>query len=171
MKEKIAKADPEKLTGKQEDFCRLYVSLGSVSEAARLSGHKFPGARLAGERLLERPEIRKRVKRLKEAQKTAALRDTALRGLCRAALCDPADAFRLLTLEDEALKEAVTQAELLCVAEVKRQKGVTEIKFIDRVKALETVCRLAEESEGEKLGAADLISAVKASVGGSDYEA
>lgn len=157
----------EKLSKRQEDFCRLYASTLSPAESARLAGYPPPAYRLTGLKLLEKPEIKRRIESLKEEDRLNTLRNEALLALCRAAVSDCSPALALMTLDDEAFTSAAKETELFCISEIKRQKGVTEIKFIDRIKALEAVCRLTENECGTHLGAADLISAVKASVGGS----
>lgn len=160
------------LTARQEDFCRLYLQTGSPGEAARLAGWPGKGWEKTGLRLLSDPAIRKRVESLSAAERkcrsTSRLYRSALTGLCRMALGGCGDALRLLSMDDETLREQADGLDLLCVSEIKRQKGgTTEIKFLDRVKALEAVCRLAGD-ETEESGAADLIRAVQASAGGRD---
>lgn len=156
-----------KLSKKQEDFCILYSSTLSPSLSARLAGYPPPAYRLTGLKLLKKPEIKKRIENLKEEEnRLSALRNEAILALCRAAASDCSPALTLMTLDDDAFTAAAKETELFCISEIKRQKGVTEIKFIDRIKALEAVCRLTENECGPRLGVADLISAVKNSVGG-----
>lgn len=160
----------EKLSKRQEDFCFLYASTLSPSEAARLAGYPPPAYRLTGLKLLKKPEIRRRIESLQEENRLTALRNEALSALCRAATSDCSSALALMTLDDEAFVSAAKKTELFCISEIKRQKGVTEIKFIDRIKALEAVCRLTEDGENGKTSASDLISAIKASVREDPYD-
>lgn len=176
MSDKTGKTKGSKgLTKRQEDFCRLYAALGSPGEAARAAGYPRVAAQRTGLRMLEDPAIRGRLSKLKETSrgKAAALRDTALTGLLRAALESPAGALRILDVPDgekfgDTAESIFGEGSLLCVSEIKRSKGVTELKFIDRVKALETVFRLANETDEAGSGAADLINALRSSVKG-DY--
>ncbi len=155
------------LTKRQEDFCRLYAELLSPAEAAIQAGYSAEGARLTALRLLENRRVRERINSVIGEKQLSNIRETALRGLCRAALADPSGALRLLDCGDEGVSRAAEGAELLCISEIKKQKGGgTEIKFIDRVKALETVCRFADPEGNGKTGIDDLINAVKASAAG-----
>lgn len=150
-----------KLTARQEDFCRLYLRSFSASEAARLAGFPARGSEKTGLRLLASPEISRRLESLHRKQTDADLRKQALTALFRAASGGVGDALRLLSMDDDALKAEAETLDLVCVSEIKRQKGgTTEIKFIDRVKAWETVCRLCDTA-GSESGAADLIRAVE----------
>ena len=160
----------DKLSKRQEDFCFLYASTLSPSISARLAGYPPPAYRLTGLKLLKKPEIRRRIEALNEEDKLASLRNEALFALCRAATADCSAALSLMTLDDEAFLSAAKETELFCISEIKRQKGVTEIKFIDRIKALEAVCRLTESECSNKYTAADLISAVKNSVREDSYD-
>lgn len=160
------------LTTRLEDFCQLYLHLGSPGEAARLAGWPGKGCEKTGLRLLSDPAVRKRVETLREAERQgkrlARQRESAISGLCHAALSGCGDALRLLCMDDETLQKQAGNLDLFCVSEIKRQKGgTTEIKFLDRIKALEAVCRLTEDLT-EESGAADLIRAVQASTGGWD---
>ena len=155
----------EKLNKKQEDFCAAYAATSNAYEAARLAGYPRAGRELKGLRLLKDAKIRKRIDQLTAQRKKTAAKDFAINGLLRAALCGATDAVKLLTMDDEELKTAVEGMDLFCIAEIKRQKGGTEIKFIDRIKALEAVCRLSED-ESERSGAAELIKAVTDSANG-----
>lgn len=150
----------KKLSQRQEDFCRLYLGCFSAGDAARLAGFPAKGSEKAGLRLLSRPEIQNRLTLLRRKEVTGDLRANALRLLFHLSSGGCGDALRLLTMEDTELRNEADALDLCAVAEIKRAKGGTEIKFIDRVKALETVCRLCDEAEGGS-GAADLIRAVE----------
>ncbi len=101
-------------------------------------------------------------------KKLDVLRQTAMEGLSRAALSGGGDALRMLCMDEETLLREADRLDLLCVSEIKRQKGeITEIKFIDRVKALEAVCRLTEQKEDTGTGA-ELLQALYASTGRQD---
>ncbi|HOA33054.1 MAG TPA: hypothetical protein PKO20_00430, partial [Clostridiales bacterium] len=72
-------------------------------------------------------------------------------GLRRAAFGSIADAIRLM-FDENLNPEELDGLDLFCVSEIKRPKGGgMEIKFIDRLKALEKLQSLAEtEREADK---------------------
>lgn len=154
-----------KLTKKQENFCAAYVLTANAAEAARIAGYPRLRREITAIRLMSDSKIKKRISQLSAQQKKDAAKDAAIKALLRAATCPVSDAVRLLATDDEELKTAAEETDLFCISEIKRQKGGTEIKFIDRIKALEAVCRLIGDADGS-VGAAELIKAVTESANG-----
>lgn len=115
-------------------FCRLYLETMDVNAAAKRCGIADGCA------MLERESVRREVQRQREAGGDVR-REDVVRRLCALAFAPEADAIRLAWLENPA--QAADGLNLSSVAEFKRSStGGVEIKFIDRVKALEALERI-----------------------------
>ena len=134
----------KELTKREEQFCTLYALLQNETEAARLAGFKLTPKK-SGVRMLEREEIRKRI-----SEKKAEFEDTATAkaGLRRLAFGSIADAVKLM--QNSILDP--DELDLFMVSDLKiGASGITEIKFFDRHKALESLACLegaANDSDG-----------------------
>ena len=127
----------KELTSKEKLFC-TYYSLGRCGrEAAVKSGYIFPEK--AAVKLLRRRDITEEIMRL-DKQREATQKDITI-GYQRLAFGCISDAVCLL-FSDEVSREEIEKMDLFNVSEIKRKKGGDiEIKFFDRLKALE---KLAE---------------------------
>ncbi|MED9969516.1 MAG: terminase small subunit [Ruminococcus sp.] len=143
-----------KLTGKQIEFCRSFVYTGDPSAAAIAAGYaKNPGR--AGEKLLSCPEVTAEIQRICE-QREKIFSHLASLGYQRLAFGSISDAVSLLYLEHPTA-EQLRSMDLFMVSEIKKPKdGMLEIKFFDRLKALE---KLATERESPS-GVSDLFDAI-----------
>ncbi len=125
----------EKLSKKEQDFCRYYAYLRSPREAAALAGFILLPER-CGEKLLDKKKIRDEILRLEAQQSDFKL---AKAGFRRLAFGSVADAVRLLDGE----RENVDGLDLFMVSDIKIPKGGgMEIKFFDRQKALECLASM-----------------------------
>lgn len=132
-----------KLTDKETLFCTYYCIGRNGREAAAKSGYVFPERTAA--KLLRRKEIISFIKKYDKAHKNETLSIAA--GYRRLAFGCIADAVSLL-FDEEITKEKIEGMDLFNVSEIKRQKGgALEIKFFDRLKALEKL-----EANFEKTG-------------------
>ncbi len=135
----------EKFTGKSlpkeklMDFCLLYNALGDPAEAARRIGiTKDP--KLEGQRLLNLKSVQKTLLALSSHTDTHHLVRT---GLNRLAFGSISDAVKLIS--DDVSEVDVHSLDLFNVSEIKRVKGGgVEIKFFDRLEALEKLITLEE---------------------------
>lgn len=137
------------------DFAVKYALCGNAYEAAVYAGAPRAAAAFEGVRLLCMKSVRRKIAAFKQEQEECA----AVQGLRRIAFGRVNDAVKLMFAED-VTPEAVEQADLYCVSEIKRDRGgKIEMKFFDRQKAIE---RLLEFESGENDGdrARDLISAI-----------
>lgn len=127
----------KELTSKEKLFC-TYYSLGRCGrEAAVKSGYIFPEKTAV--KLLRRRDITEEIMRL-DKQREATQKDITI-GYQRLAFGCISDAVCLL-FSDEVSREEIEKMDLFNVSEIKRKKGGDiEIKFFDRLKALE---KLAE---------------------------
>lgn len=127
-----------KLSSKQELFCHYYHITRNHKEAAARAGFLLPDR--TGLKLLASQDIRRRIREL-DGQK--GFRQEAIRGLKRIAFGSISDAVRLL--RDEEI-ENLDGLDLFMVSEIKRPKGGgMEIRFYDRLKALEILSQCGEQ--------------------------
>lgn len=125
----------ERLSMREKIFCNAYVNCGNAKEAATSAGYEGVAQRV-GERLLNEPRITEEIERLTELKKRE-FSQMAILGYKRLAFGSVADAVNLLYL-DKPDKEQLEEMDLFMISEIKRPKeGVMEIKFFDRLKALE----------------------------------
>lgn len=132
------------LTLKEKDFCRYFAICKNQREAAAKAGYAFPER--SGLRLLEKAEIRNYISELTLPPKCS---EEAAEGLRKIAFGSVADAIKLLLSEPETLE--VEKLDLFMVSEIKFQKGsISEIKFFDRIKALDALKTVTETQSDEK---------------------
>lgn len=137
---------------KQDDgaFCRAYLRTMDPERAAAEIGRRD------GFAFLERRSIREKLDKMREAAAGQLRRDDALRRLAQLAFGRANDAVKLALHAGETDPEKL---DLSAVAEFKvTDKGGVEVKLVDRVRALETLCGLLESGEGH--GAEDLYRAL-----------
>ena len=121
------------LTAKEKTFCNCFVSCGSADEAAYNAGF-VRNPKRSGEELLCREDIADEIKRLGKCR-TSSLSEIATVG------------YRRLLYMENPSREQLEHMDLFLVSEIKRPKdGSMEIKFFDRLKALE---KLTDDSEKE----------------------
>ncbi|MCL2513208.1 MAG: terminase small subunit [Oscillospiraceae bacterium] len=138
-------------------FCRLYSETLNPREAAARAGYLIRPEYNAF-KLLNDPKITEKLEELSNSGREAA--GDAAAGLRRIAFGSVSDAVTLLYAEN-ADKEQIEQLDLFNVAEIKRPKGGgMEIKFFDRIKALE---KLMAVSDGGGKGAGTFIEALERS--------
>lgn len=142
------------LTKKEKEFCRNYARLQNSREAAYLAGYTaLPAVR--GERLLARQEIRNEIK---QQLRLSSDLGCAAAGLRRLAFGSVADAVRLIHGETDN----PDSLDLFMVSDIKLPKGGgMEIKFYDRLKALESLAVM--ESSSADTGATEFYRALEGS--------
>lgn len=120
------------LTKKEKLFCLYFSSLRNAREAAALSGYILP--KKSGGDLLERAEIRREIEKVSKSYPET---DEIKSGFRRLAFSSPADGIKLIFKEDIS-DEEIEKFDLYNISEIKKAKnGNIEIKFFDRLKALE----------------------------------
>lgn len=134
-----------KLTEKERLFCIYYAEDGDARGCAARAGYIVAPRRSAA-RLLAREEIRAEITRIeKEKKATAALVE---KGLRRLAFGSVTDALKLMLSEENLTAEEIEKLDLFNVSDIKRPKGGgLEIKFFDRLKALERLEKLGSGEE------------------------
>lgn len=130
------------LSAKEELFCEYYKLLRSPREAAARAGFSFPER--SGIRLLKKEAVKKAVESASIASEAAAAD-----GLRRIAFGSVTDAVYLCTCGDILTREQLEALDLYMVSELKFTKGGgIEVKFFDRIKALDGLTALSAETVG-----------------------
>ena len=119
-------------------FCRAYLRTMDPERAAEAVDRRD------GFSLLGRKAIQERLERMRNSAAGQLRREDALRRLAQIAFGRANDAVKLALHAGEADTEGL---DLSAVAEFKvTDKGGVEVKLVDRVRALETLCGLLEDS-------------------------
>lgn len=144
----VNKTNDKKLIKKEESFCRYYAALQNPREAAVKAGFTvMPEYRAMC--LLSRKSIKARVQELQK--ENSADESLVSAGFRRLAFGSSADAVKLLLSCGTDSAPDAEALDLFGVSEIKYSFGKSmEIKFFDRLKALE---RLSELSGAGKDGA------------------
>ena len=120
---------------RQRRFCQVYLQTMDPERAAAEAGYKDGYGKLAAE------PVQTRLEQMREAAVGQLRREDVLRRLAQLAFGRANDGVRLALLGREAGMEHM---DLSAVSEIKvTDKGV-EVKLVDRVKALATLCELLE---------------------------
>ncbi len=136
----------KELSSREKQFCVWYSRSRSPREAAVRSGYLFPEKTAL--KLLRRKEVREEITRLDNQQSTTD-KDIAF-GLTRLAFGCVSDAVSLL-FKDEVTDSDLEKMDLFNVSEIKRKKnGEMEIKFFDRLKALEKLTDITDMSSSDE---------------------
>ena len=156
------------MTGREKKFCSLFLGSGNSELAAEKAGYTGD-CEQKGEELICRPEISAELERLSRLREKS-LANMAAAGYQRLAFGSICDAISLLYKSDPS-KEDLEGMDLFLVSEIKRPKdGSMEIKFFDRLKALEKIEQLSL-SESDKYSVSlykAIENSAKASAGGND---
>ena len=129
-----------RLTKKERSFCIGFINSGDIDFAERYSGLDN------GRELLCREEIRDELRRLSDVF-NESVAYTASAGLKKLAMGSVADAVSLL-YKEKPDHDVLEKMDLFLVSEIKRKDNCVEIKFFDRLKALEKLSCLPEDSGG-----------------------
>ncbi len=133
------------LTKKELDFCRWYVVLRNTREASIRAGYT-PFPERQGIKLLSKKAIQEKISSLEN--ETKATEKTIEAGLERLAFGSISDAVKLILSAGELSSPDIEGLDLFNVAEIKYTCGKgMEIKFFDRLKALEKLQDLTANDE------------------------
>ena len=123
------------LKEKEKLFCSYYSESRNARNAAAKAGYGILTHRSAV-KLMAREEIRKEIERIDRSRLVSA--EEVVSGYRQLAFGSVADALKLVYCEESPDKYELEGLELFNVSEIKRPKGGgIEIKFFDRLKALE----------------------------------
>jgi len=137
------------------EFCAAYLRTMDPEQAAKAAGREDGFALLAWK------SVRRRLEKMRSVAAEELRREDVLRRLARLAFGGANDAARLALSPGEVDPGAL---DLSAVAELKvTDKGGVEVKLVDRVRALETLCGLLGESGNG--GAEELYRALEDAAG------
>lgn len=133
------------LNAKEKLFCSYYAGFGDARGCAARAGYCISPS-VTAQKLLARADIRAEIERLEKERKSFSAQ--VEKGLSRLAFGSVADALRLMLCEETITAEEIEKLDLFNVSEIKRPKGGgLEIKFFDRLKALEKLASLGGGEE------------------------
>lgn len=138
------------LKQREKLFCFYFVNTQSVELSAKKAGYK-KNPLIKGQQLLNREDIVAEIKDLLSMQKElySALANS---GYQRLAFSSVSDAVSLLYM-DSPDKKTLENMDLYMVSEIKKPRdGAMEIKFFDRIKALEKLSQQTGFDDGNNMG-------------------
>ena len=136
----------KEMTEREKYFCYHYINTGNTKQAAILAGYRIEPEK-KGIKLLSSEKIQKEIERLYNDKKRNLIYKACV-GYERLAFGNISDAIRLI-YSDSFDSKTLEQMDLFNVAEIKRPKdGAMEIKFFDRLRALEKL----EQSDANHQG-------------------
>jgi len=143
------------LTVREKLFCVYFASTADIEHSAKCAGYdKEPLKK--GQALLLKREVVDEIATLSKNRERAMSEVTQL-FYEKLAFGSIADAVSLLYM-DSPTKEQLSKMDLYMVQEIKKPKdGAMEIKFFDRLKALE---KIAQSKEKTKQGSNSLVEAL-----------
>ena len=148
---------------KEQAFCYHYSRLQNHREAAIKSGFRADKAESIGFKLLDLPEVREEIERILESENKSSLKDKLILGLKRLAFGSINDAVKIILDDKIDELDNISGLDFFNVSEIKKVKGGGfEIKFFDRMKALEKLLEISQEPSKEE-AAADFFEAIKRS--------
>lgn len=136
------------LNKKELLFCHYYINTGNVKEAAIRAGYKTAPNKKGTELLLNKKITQKIESMYTEKRKNLMYRATS--GYERLAFGSISDSIKLLFSEN-LRPEDLDKMDLFNISEIKKPKeGAMEIKFFDRIRALEKLEQADISIHGEK---------------------
>lgn len=139
-----------KLSKREELFCYYYARLGNGREAAVRAGYPALLAEKRAALLLLNRAVREEVARRVEAEEQRKVGGLTLQGLARLAFGGVNDAVNLILREGGVSAEELAGLDLFAISEIKQVKGGGfEIKFFDRLKALELMLGYGQKLQGQ----------------------
>lgn len=132
-------------------FCYYYAKLQNPREAALKAGYPLQTADKNAAKLLARQDIAKQINKCSESEKKSHLRQKLLSGVLRLSFGSINDVVKLVLRQDELTDQVIDQLDFFSVSELKKQRdGGFEIKFFDRLQALEKLEDiLSREEQGD----------------------
>ena len=140
---------------REKEFCRLMAVYGDPIRAARMARYRDPET--VWSQLAARDDIVDEIRRRCENIRSI-YESTALTGLYRLAYGGVGDPLNLL-YRDQISEEDLQTLDLRNVSEIKRSDKGIEIKFCDRVKAIDKLQELLSNSS-EHSGGTGLLDAM-----------
>lgn len=156
-----------RLSKKEKDFCFAFVSSGDMARSAYDAGF-CDNPRAEAFRLLSKQSINDEIVRLVN-QRERLFSNMALCGYQRLAFGGVSDAVRLVCA-DNLSELSLEDMDLFLVSEIKKPKdGSMEIKFFDRLKAMEKLDSVRADLN-DNMGIYEAINNSALSLGGDTNE-
>ena len=147
------------LSTKEELFCLYFVASRDPRGSAAKAGYTILPDR-AAQKLIASDAVSKRLNEL-EQQRRANLAEVT-EGYRKLAFGSIADAISLITSDELPTKKELEKLDLSMISDIKRPKGGgLEIKFFDRLKALDKLCEISSAAHNEN--SSDFLSALEKS--------
>lgn len=135
-----------KLKPKEKLFCIYYCRYRNPRLAAALAGYSFP--QKVSVKLLNRSDILNEIEKVDS--RCPVTRQEIVSGYRQLSFGSASDAFRLLFLDEPPSSKELEEMNLLNISEIKRPKsGGIEIKFFDRLKALEKLEEISSLTQSD----------------------
>lgn len=137
----------KKLLLKEKLFCYYYLKLQNYKEAAIKADYKHILAESIGAKLLQKKEILDYIKLLKGQDFIKGGLDNVKSGLERLAFGSICDSIKLILSGEGIDFNKIDTMDFFQISEIKKPKdGCFEIKFFDRLKALESLSKLYQNN-------------------------
>ena len=147
----------KKLSAKEELFCLYFAGSRDPRGSAARAGYSLSPERAAA-KLLSGVAVRKRIEELQN-QRSANLAEVT-EGYRKLAFGSVADAVSLMLCDELPDKATLETLDLSMVSDIKRPKGGgLEIKFFDRLKALDRLCEISSAVQSKS--SSDFLSALE----------
>lgn len=147
-----------KLTVKQENFCNYYIETGNASEAYRRAyscdNMKDETVNRTAIELLNNPKITARVKQLQSAlqKRSDITKDEAIKELSaivRSRVTDVLSA-KGMTVRIKSIEELPDEV-VACISSIKKIKGGIEVKFYDKIAAIDRLSKMLGWDKATKI--------------------
>ncbi len=123
-------------------FCHYYCTYQNEKEAAKKANILEKKAF----KLLNKPEIQQEIKKIKTQIDNNQLMHLATTALKRLIFCNPNDTLILAIKNDQLSELEIENLNLFQISELKKQKdGSLEIKFFDKLKAINCLIEIANQ--------------------------
>lgn len=135
------------MTKQEKMFCEIFAATLDKERAAKAAGF-VESPEIFAQRLFSKAAVRKRCKRL---IKSSLECQSAVAGLSKLVFGNASSAVEAFFEEGVP---SLKNADLFCISEIKRSStGAVEIKFFDKIRALQTLAELCPtESENKMQG-------------------
>lgn len=138
----------KKISKKENKFCEYYTETGDIKESAVRAGYKNNPEK-TGIELLYTEKISNKIKKLYEIKKKNLIYQTIV-GYEKLAFGNISDCIKLLFCENLNFND-LKKMNLFNISEIKKPKdGSMEIKFFDRMRALEKLEQIDNLKNSEK---------------------
>ena len=138
------------LSEKEILFCVNYHNCQNAKEAAIKTGYPAEKAEKIAQKLLSKKTIIKLIDEYKANFEKEKMLNLALTALKRMIFYRVNDAVELAICHDNFSKQEIAKLDLFQICELKKQKdGGFEFKFVDRLKAIETLLVVLEKTQNK----------------------